>query len=96
MIRIENWAVVGLPIDPYKPPEQGVILVLKGQVYGHPKFPDGSELVTSPIMHADGRCVATVNHDYLLGTVELQYKDWYEKHEGKSFNEDDHFAVVED
>lgn len=95
MIRLENWCVLGKTLDPYKSPEQGLILLLKGNAYGHPKYPDGYEIVTSAVMHADGRKVATLNHDYLLGAVKPDYKDWYEQHEGRPFNEDDHFAERE-
>lgn len=92
MIRIENWTVRGKTLDPYKPPEQGMILFLEGEVFGHPHHQDGHKVVTSAIMHADGRKVMTIHSDYLLGTVSPKYKKWYEEHEGKPFNEDDPFA----
>lgn len=58
--KIKNWAVVDgfYGSDPYKAPEQRVPC-LKGEVYGHPKFEDGTIVVTTPIVKSEGTWVGT-------------------------------------
>lgn len=91
--RIENWCVVGKRESPYHAPEQIVGVRIAGNVFGHPKWEDGHEILTSTVMHVDGRSVYTRNNKYTLGKVFPAYREWYEKNEHKPFNEEDHFNV---
>jgi hypothetical protein len=93
MYKIENWCVVGKRTNPYHSPQQVTALQICGQVFGHPKWEDGHSIITSTVMHVDGRKVFTRNNKYILGTVKPEYREWYENFEGKPFNEDDHFNV---
>lgn len=54
---LKNWAVV-YSGNPYHAPEQ-LKAKLSGQVYNHPHFPDGTEIVTSSIKKADKREITT-------------------------------------
>ena len=89
--RIEEWSVVGYN-DPYKAPEQKRTLYLVGNVYGHANHTNGKKVITSPIMHADGRTVFTLNTKYVLGKVNIDYKEWYSKVLGRLLNENDPFS----
>jgi hypothetical protein len=88
--RLEDWSVIGLGVDPYKPPEQRTIHLM-GKVYGHPRYDDGDDVLTSIIMHTDGREVITLNTKYTLGKAHESYKRWFLKHSGKKLNEDNPF-----
>ena len=68
--RIENWSVVSTPIDTVQ---------LRGDVYGHPGFPDGKRIYSSAIIMVTppnkGRLqkedrVETLNSIYFLGVAE--------------------------
>lgn len=73
-MRLENWAVVNT--DPYRAPEDQKPH-LSGKVYGHPRFEDGHDIVTSHIVSIDA-----VNHTvttnsgsvYELGTVDPEWE----------------------
>lgn len=88
--KLENWSVVGFAEDPYKAPEQ-MLISLMGEIYGHPCHEDGTNVVTSIIMHTDGREVITRNTKYVLGKAHDGYKEWYNNLYGKELNENDPF-----
>ena len=78
MIRMENWSIVQLGVDPYQPPEvqpQG----LNGNVFGHPRFPDGEQVTTTAIVSGatcDGRITVRTRSgsEYELGDVSADYE----------------------
>jgi len=71
---IRNWEVVVSNSNPYMAPEL-INPRLKGNVFGHPKFPDGSSVITSPIVGAAGRVVDTYSGSkYRLGNIEPGYR----------------------
>ena len=39
---------------------------LVGNIYGHPKFEDGSFIITSEIVHMNGEIATTRNSKYVL------------------------------
>jgi len=49
MIVFKNWFIENRVRNDFQAPELGV-KVLNGNVYGHPSFPDGSFIHTSPIV----------------------------------------------
>jgi hypothetical protein len=91
--RLENWAVIGIGSNPYQSPEQKSIFLM-GEVYGHCCYKDGEEVMTSLVMHADGREVITRNTKYLLGKANNNYKKWYNEILGKELDENDPFCDI--
>lgn len=78
MITIENWSCVGQK-DPYLPPE-ALCISLQGNVYGHPSFMDGDEVVTTPVISAKGLNVRVASgRVYILGKVSDEYREWLEQ-----------------
>ena len=49
MIKFKNWFIENRVANEFQAPELGV-KVLNGIAYGHPSFPDGSFIHTSPIV----------------------------------------------
>lgn len=88
-VILEEWSVV-YKGDIYKAPEQRSTC-LSGKVYGHSHHKDGKNVVTSSIMHADGRDIFTRNTKYKLGKASQEYKDWYVKNYGKELDENNPF-----
>lgn len=86
MTTIENWSIVGKFNDPYQPPGTRDSR-LAGEVYNHPILKDGSFVVTSMVMHADGKEIITLNTKYILGKVSEQYRRWYDSKHKVSLNE---------
>jgi hypothetical protein len=80
-IRIENWAVVQSG-DAYTAPEAQV-KQLSGQVFGHPRFEDGKQIVTSAIVTLDLsiRICFTKNSVYRLGVPHPDYAQMYPQSE---------------
>jgi hypothetical protein len=52
MIILKNWFVKTITRNVFQAPELGVS-VLNGDVYGHPTFPDGAFIHTSPIVQIE-------------------------------------------
>lgn len=77
-MRLENWSVVSPQTDPYKAPEL-CSLVLRGNVYGHPNFEDGKEIITSTIVETtdDGKIKTYSGNVYELGEVDPEYERLY-------------------
>lgn len=89
-VKIENWSIVGKLGDNYQSPENKTVH-LYGNVYGHPNHDDGNVVLTTAIMHADGREVITFNTKYFLGKIDEKYKKWYYENYNKDLNEDTPF-----
>jgi len=79
-VRIENWSVCHSKGGLYDPPEMWQPC-LSGNVYGHPRKPDGHSVSTSPIVDVNGRLITTATGTiYLLGQVDPLYVEHCEKH----------------
>ncbi len=89
--KLEDWAIVGIIRDPHQPPEQRSGHLF-GRVYGHPNHEDGKSVITSVIMHADGREVITLNTKYHLGKAHKAFKKWYYDKYRKTLDEESPFA----
>ena len=87
-VRIENWSVIQSTnlIDFATP--HGAGRKLMGLVYGHPRFSDGSPVVTTELKSIDiqlGRAISK-NTTYELGEPERRYRDRFlEYFGGKTF-----------
>ena len=82
-VVLKNWFIQahGEP-TPYTPPE-AIRTCLGGEVVGHPRFEDGHQIITSPLVlwngHLsirDGDIVETANSLYMLDGVCPKYKAW--------------------
>lgn len=73
-VLLDNWSTVVHSMDPYIAPELNI--ALRGKVYGHLRFEDGSTVVTSSIIEAAGRFVKTKNTVYELGEVNKDFLSW--------------------
>ena len=74
--RLENWAVIAVPDSPYQAPELWRQR-LHGNVYGHPRFGNGTEVTTSPITSKKGENILTRNTEYELGIIDTEYEKLY-------------------
>lgn len=73
VLKLERWSVVQGEPNPYKPPEQ-MGPCLKGDLDGH-------EIVTSPIIKAEGLLITTFSGSlYELGEIEPGYMGFIEDH----------------
>lgn len=89
MIKLENWAL-GLEYhSDYAAPECGV-RKLAGKVYGHPKFPDGGDIITSRVSYLNVKehLARTNNTVYVLGTPSEHWVKWLDEqgHKLEDFN----------
>jgi len=75
-MRIENWAVV--VSDPYAAPEARR-QKLQGEVFGHPRFPDGTTVTTSSIVGKNwkGHVTTSSGSYYELGQVDPAYEEQF-------------------
>ena len=74
-MRLENWSCTYGYVSPYTAPEQ-LQQRLAGEVYDHPNFPDGDEIVTSSIIAiCDGRVMTRSGSMYDLGVVDPAYEE---------------------
>lgn len=75
MVRIENWSVAFGRGDKYLPPELEPVC-LHGKVFGHPRFTDGEEITTSPIVGYDKEAgiVVCKSRQYRLGAINPDYE----------------------
>jgi len=73
-MRLENWSIT-CSADPYRPPERQT-RQLRGEVYGHPRRPDGEHIRTSSIVSAGGGTVTTRNSVYTLGEPDPKFVEW--------------------
>jgi len=83
LVKIENWSLILVNYDPYKAPElqrQN----LRGQVYDHPRFKDGTEIVSSYITEMDLKKGIIATHsgtEYSLGRPASHWMRWLEEQE---------------
>ena len=76
MVTIQEWSVTTRDDSPYRAPEARRPC-LAGRVFGHPGFPDGAGVVTSPILGTSGRVVRTLSREYVLtGPPGDGYAEW--------------------
>jgi len=77
-VRLENWSIIIDYPTPYAAPEQAHEH-LQGNVYGHPKFTDGTYITTTRIEHVDydRQLVHTRNRHYHLGKPDAEYEAAY-------------------
>ena len=84
-IRIERWAVKPARGSDFSAPEVRGIR-LRGDVFGHPRHPDGNRVSTGPIVKVEGRTVTTESGSvYVLGAPDPRYLEWLAE-EGIAFN----------
>jgi len=89
--KLEEWFLNWLR-DTYDAPER-MEKTLVGNVFGHPKFEDGSKIETSPIREIDGKRIHTQNGDvYLLGEIKPDYLRWLTE-EGIVYDEKNPIAM---
>lgn len=76
MPRLEEWAIMTVPAEPYSNPDN-MKQVLTGKVYEQPGKNDGSKINTTAIITVSGREVVTADGTvYRLGTVSDNYVKW--------------------
>ena len=76
-MKLENWGMVSIPSHPLQAPEFG-IMCLSGEVYGSPKFKDGTNVTTSEIVGKDGELIVTQSGSkYELGQPHPTYEEKY-------------------
>lgn len=77
MPRLDRWSIqyVNSSSDPYRPPEL-CERALTGSVSGHPRFPEGHRIHTSPITQVldSGELVSQSGTVYELGEVDPGYE----------------------
>lgn len=74
-MRIENWFVTRLG-DMYTSPEMSSMLI-HGEVYGNPKFIDGTYINTSRVITVEGNKITTRSGSvYELGIPNPEYVQW--------------------
>ena len=73
--KIENWSVVTGNYNPYTAPE-AIPRCIRGEVYGHPDFPDGDIVTTSTLVLLENGVAKTQNTQYSLGYPEAEYTAW--------------------
>jgi hypothetical protein len=80
-VVLRAWAVVPGNDDMFQAPEQAGIR-LAGEVHGHPSFPDGKKVETSPIVSVAGRLITTRSgRSYRLdGDPDPKYLSWLQEH----------------
>ena len=91
-ITINGWSITSTD-DAYTPPEFRTIS-LHGAVSGHPNFPDGSKITTSPVVKAESRVITTRSGKvYMLGEVDPGYLT-YLLSIGREYNHESPIRVV--
>lgn len=87
-MRIENWAIVTRPLNPYQAPEQ--CLAVSGEVYDNPKFKQGEQITTSVIKSFDceNQLVTTKSGSvYELGVAHPDYEKEFPNARARLFKE---------
>lgn len=78
MIFLENWSITSKKGNPFRPPELNRPR-LQGNVIGHPRFDNGTFIVTSPIIMLnrivngleDYTIITTQNTEYRIGKANI-------------------------
>lgn len=75
IVDLEKWEVWAFGADPANLPN-AIGCKLTGVVTGHPRKPDGEEVVTTRIVKVEGRLITTKSGTvYRLGAPSLEYRD---------------------
>lgn len=75
-IHIVKWSIKSSSNLPYAAPEC-LRQHIHGDVYDHPRFPDGENVTTSAITKVDGPYVQTESGStYVMGDPDPDYVDW--------------------
>lgn len=77
-VSIVSWRLLHSDAGPYTAPEERTSH-LRGQVFGHPRKPDGMVVTTSAIVSVDGRMVQTTNTLYELFAPSSVYLVWLQE-----------------
>ena len=80
--RLENWSVVDRPEDRanvFLAPECRQVAI-HGEVYGHPNYPDGDLIITSPIVSVDSNKIECTSRTYVLGKPSAEFVEWCRQH----------------
>lgn len=73
-MKLENWSITRLPVSAYQAPESGPPC-FTGQVFGHPKFPEGDNIVSTPIKRIfEGGILTESGSVYHLGEPAPAYE----------------------
>lgn len=89
--KLENWSVQ--TTNPYLPLEASKAY-LAGDVYGHPKYPDGHRILTSRPIKVDGRVITTYSGSvYELGEPDPKYLEWMNKN-GRVYNPEQPIKIL--
>lgn len=79
MTRIDNWfASASHDGQVYLAPEQYQVRIC-GNVYNHPKQPDGKFVMTGHVQSAKGRTFTTNRTTYKFGVMDKHYRKWLKK-----------------
>lgn len=76
MTKLENWGFI-TRTSPYQPPESGLISV-NGDVYGDPRFDDGTPITTGTTLFFDSTTMEmhTRRTKYILGTPSIGFQQY--------------------
>jgi hypothetical protein len=85
-VLLQDWFVRFLHLDDVYVAPECRHAVLAGEVYGHPRFPDGYPVKTSAVEKVEGRLITTRGGTvYRLGRISKKYRAWLKK-EGRVYN----------
>lgn len=90
LVQLEDWSVVTF-LGEYDAPELRVIC-LHGIAYGHPGFPDGTEVTTSCLVGSQGRLAETHQTRYCLGEISPAYQAYLDR-KGLVYDKDNPITV---
>jgi len=94
MFVLKNWAVFS-DSNPYTPPECHKIY-LKGNVYNHPEFNNGSFIQTSTVTKVKGNVIYTKSGSiYRLENPDAEYLDWCKKTKQHIPTEDEPIKILD-
>jgi len=86
LVRLENWSIITSDDSKYSAPELRVKR-LKGMSYGHPQFPDGEVIHTSPLINevdVVNGIAETVSRVYCLGEMDPEYAAFLKENQDES------------
>jgi hypothetical protein len=80
VVVLQNWFVRDRHMDDFYSAPECNYKVLAGDVYGHPRFPNGHSVKTSRLISVKGRLVTTSGGTtYQLRRIQEGYRDWLRK-----------------
>lgn len=79
VVTLRDWRCTGDPRQGYTAPE-ALPPVLHGEVYGHPRMPDGARICTTHVVGYSGRTVETASGTrYQLGEPSPAFTRWLQE-----------------